>query len=940
MVTEIDYLTELPAKDRALLLRIHGERFDRSVVANRTEDIASCVLFELPQEEEELKNFLYPQSANGVLKTNFTAQLLNNSAIMLTFKMLRGIVNASDLLAITSPIAVNVSIHRSCLQHRLSIPYVELTFLPIPPKRRKNVVPESVIDTAQTTRTVTEIISASSGSPLIASQMARSSILMTLAECTPEFNTSLGRMQNPFQASIGPTPYGEFIASSVLNHVLIFGVAFVHALSGAVYAKLKHISFVEGLTFVRFPSITILPILYLVEPTCMSAMVTIIYGETPLWKAMGVFSLLLSLAIVCSTFMYLRRTWHADMIPGESPFKMRRKRRELINDDDDVETAKEAMWRLRLRQCYTLIGYFIDGGVAWKDHPGHKGYCRRNRLLFMDFTGKWYWFMTAEIAMAAFIGILDGVKLGYGQCNAVVIALIIALFIFLVAIIALRPYNAPFLLFFSICVTILQLFGAICMAVAMFSGDDSWQEMAEMTSVIGIYIILGRAIFDITPKIKQFISMIIKSFCRKKKGPTSGHVDLTERLLEVVHQDGDDDIKVEDHDAAAEQERVNANNSFAIEEELPEVDTSEWPEYDWDENNFVNPLPREVDNEVYIGVSGLGEHEIIKKLNARKELVEKENLETIRQRQAAARKAELDAILDGLDNPSESKDPESLTEPPPRRVSNVFATQLGGPKIGAATLAKTLTPHAVASAARSAEVSPMMLGLQPQLSGGGYSSTEFEMTRSACSTLTPQHSLVVPGSSSPSPNSKRHLTHDAELDAFLDELEAQETRPEFDPDAEEEEDEQREEASDDRDQDDEGEESTSAARGHSIDDLDALLEGAATRTVSKEEVDNDDAEALFREYSEGLLETDVGEVADEPFAEPAVILLPKAATLLKHQKTSSSSSNSGPTVDRRSSDSALNETVPNDAKAHKFQSQKEPIAADLAGFSAEELSVL
>jgi hypothetical protein len=51
--------------------------------------------------------------------------------------------------------------------------------------------------------------------------------------------------------------------------------------------------------------------------------------------------------------------------------------------------------------------YFLNGGVG-TDPEGNKGYCRRNRLLFMDFDATFYWFR-------ALYGTLDGIKLGIDQ---------------------------------------------------------------------------------------------------------------------------------------------------------------------------------------------------------------------------------------------------------------------------------------------------------------------------------------------------------------------------------------------------------------------------------------------------------------------------------------------------------------------------------------------
>lgn len=81
------------------------------------------------------------------------------------------------------------------------------------------------------------------------------------------------------------------------------------------------------------------------------------------------------------------------------------------------------------------MSYFIDGGVHWKDNDpeNNKGYCRRNRLLFMDFNGVFYWFLSIELLICVLCGTLEGIKVGNEQCVSVVIGLLVALLVTLLA---------------------------------------------------------------------------------------------------------------------------------------------------------------------------------------------------------------------------------------------------------------------------------------------------------------------------------------------------------------------------------------------------------------------------------------------------------------------------------------------------------------------------
>ena len=605
-----DIFNPLPAAtnpvvaERLLLqLSLHGDRLDPSVVggsaalsnpghhafeaqqatgtslASSSNIVASrCILF----------NATEPAVLQYLRSGNVTIRVINTSTVSLNFKQLSARNSSALYLLVERTVTATAMIQADCMKHRFDVPPVNFTVLG---RRRRGLppstLPTAVLDTANTATEATEIVAAASGGGLVASQMARSNLVLTLAECTPQFDTKLGRMQNPSQLTIGPSKYGQFVASAIINPIIMFSLAGIHALIGVVYAKVNRLPIVEGgFTFVRFPSISVLPLMYLAEPTCGGAVVTIIYAEEMHYRVLAGIFLTITLGLVVALFVYLKKTWAAEMIPGQNPLRLDRQKRTAIEDDDDIN-AKESIWKLRNRKFTYTLGYFIDGGVRWKNAPGAQGYCRRNRIMFMDYTGRWYWFVTVELGMAALIGILDGIKLGAGQCKGIIIALLILLAIFFVAVVGLRPYNAPFLLLFSILVTGLQLWGAIAMTVAMYGDDESWQSTAENMSIVGVYLVIFRAFFDIAPKAKQLITAIIRSICKPKR-KANDHQDLTERLLEVVHDQGVDGIDVGDHQAAAERELEfmarNSDCDLLPEWEEEEEDATAWPEYEMAED--------------------------------------------------------------------------------------------------------------------------------------------------------------------------------------------------------------------------------------------------------------------------------------------------------------------------------------------------------------------
>ena len=697
------------------------------------------------------------KAVQDYLRGNFTVSLANTSAVIVRFSPLE--TNQTiDLFSLTADEDVRVDVATGCLRQRVGVSPVNFTFVHRRVEAARTIVdPAGVKGTKDATEAV-QVVAMSVGGGAMATQVARSTIVLGLVECSPEFYSRLGFMQNPFQVSIGPEKYGQYVGSAILNQVLIFGIAGLHLLWAYIEMRRKSLpTFKDAMTEVRFPSLSTIPLMFFVEPTCMAAVVTITYGEGVGFKVIGCVSLLLSLSVLFGMLVYIKKSWAAEMVQGERPSLWQAKKRVAIGDDDDVDRT-ESSWRTFSRRLVGWFGYFIDGGIKWKDHEGNKGYCRRNRLIFMDCTGKWHWFTCAEMIMAGVCGILDGIKLGLHQCNGIVIALICILLIFFLMVILLRPYNAPFLLLFSIAVTAIQLAAAICMGVTMLGdGDDSWQEAAELLTLVGIYIIIGRAIFDIIPKFKQLVVGGIKQYCHKKAEKEQGtHADLTQRLLEVVAVQGvEEDLHCIDHDAAAAAERAKADAE--ADDELPEiefddVDPNAWPEYDFDEellhmvpaglaaessgsNQFSNALVADNADDTCVDVDGrvrtqakeeIERHALVSNMRRRQMESQAQHVREEYERQKRQQQAELDAILDGLEAATPAarhtrKDASPIqddADSPPDlyaalQKKSTFIAQLGG--VQRRDAPPTTSPPAAVPAASTAN---SLQTIEPQRSTG------------------------------------------------------------------------------------------------------------------------------------------------------------------------------------------------------------------------------
>jgi hypothetical protein len=409
----------------------------------------------------------------------------------------------------------------------------------------------------------------------LAVQVPRPLAIFGMVSCQPDFNQSLGFMDNPFQASIGPASYGEYVAAMTLNHALIYGVPLIHIGVAVVRSLLLgRSSFADAIVWVRFPSLSILPLLYWGSSVATASMVIAIYSFESWHRPVAVVSLILSFVPVGLMLWHLLRRWGATLIPGINPLSQtgrNHRRKEADTDETRLGTARSdpSMPVARVRLYTEIVEFFLEAGVIWKDQDGHTGYCRANRLLFMDYTQECYWFGVVEIGFAQVTGVLMGIKLGPNQCLGTLLTLIVLLAAFLVFVFWKRPYNSAFGSWFSVVNTFLQLLGACFLAGWMFSGTPSYLDLAEGASLLSLYLLIGKGVLDLVPLIHRIVSSV-RDWMNKPHPTKATHEDLAHKLLEAVQDDTH--LQLKDHTQVATSESANAQVDLQLPEQEEEED--------------------------------------------------------------------------------------------------------------------------------------------------------------------------------------------------------------------------------------------------------------------------------------------------------------------------------------------------------------------------------
>jgi hypothetical protein len=499
---------------------------------------------------------------------------------------------------------------------------------------------EPAFQVARNTLGVVQLVTAVNAGGALAVAGARSGVVLELFTCYPDFADRLGVMDSPFQISLGTEQYNQYLGASTMNHLFIYGLPALHALIGVVYSRVRCASIWDGFVWARFPSLSLLPVQYLIQTTAQSATITVTAAVNPWDRAIAGISLGLVVAPVVALLVYLTRTWGPRCIRGVNPITLaRRESRKRPNFDPHldrplelkifVEEATERRIqrlqskRARLGLVVKSIFFFIDGDIKWKDSEDCRpGYCRASRILFMDYTPSAYWFMSVELGVAFLMGILGGIKVG--TCDTVAVALLVVLVLFLATILVLQPYNTVFGVYFNILVTVLQVFGA-SFAVIALSRDGAdliiYQQRSELMSFYGLYLLVGKAVLDLLPKLRDVLFCLYRlarsllgSLKTKERSPNapsasgSGgtHDDLTEKLLQTIQASSAADANwvssinaltpaAEQHDGEHNDEvglfeAVTADALFAVPPPNSRHEEENWG-YEWDQSALGPQAP-------------------------------------------------------------------------------------------------------------------------------------------------------------------------------------------------------------------------------------------------------------------------------------------------------------------------------------------------------------
>ena len=226
-----------------------------------------------------------------------------NASLVVTSAQLAEVVLQPYLdlfLSLQAPLHVAVTVRRRCLKRPDLVLSLSLTVEP-------HIVVETKPELPQELTTAVSTVSVAAGAlnPAIAVQAARSTLSLSMLYCAPD-SSGPGPMENPFQMSWGTSATAAYSAATVMNVLFIALLTLLQFIVAKVHSRCRKGTLAQGLRFVRFPSLLVFPVMALLQPTAMSCVVTLIYGDAK-FRFMAAVSLTLCCAAPVAAFFYLRR---------------------------------------------------------------------------------------------------------------------------------------------------------------------------------------------------------------------------------------------------------------------------------------------------------------------------------------------------------------------------------------------------------------------------------------------------------------------------------------------------------------------------------------------------------------------------------------------------------------------------------------------------------
>jgi hypothetical protein len=342
-----------------------------------------------------------------------------------------------------------------------------------------------ILESVKIAQTVGNVASAVGG-PAIAAQANRADLTLLLLVCSVDFSQP-SVFQNPLGFRIGTSALQYEYGTVVGNSVLLLGLAATQLLGIAVYGVAKGAPCLVAAAMLRFPSLLVILVMLLQQPTVAAVVTCARYGDT------GYFWLPLLGGIVWLAPIFL--SWY---VVHPSQFRCR------------------YVYEPRFT-CYDRV---MLGGGTWVDLDAASHYKQRCQFYFADCSETTRWFVVAEMVMNVFCAVVQGLIFP-GECVSLLIALTAGFFVFVVVLVRRHPYAVPAQFLVSLGSAMLQCTSNAAALISAELGSNTALLTSQFTNLACNYLLLLAVLLTFLPRVRKLRKLC--STLRRQAQRGDGH---------------------------------------------------------------------------------------------------------------------------------------------------------------------------------------------------------------------------------------------------------------------------------------------------------------------------------------------------------------------------------------------------------------------------------
>ncbi len=386
-----------------------------------------------------------------------------------------------------------------------------------------------------------------------AAQAARSRAILALDSCSFDWDTPLYWVVYPIGVPIGTEKVRYYVGQIILNPVLLLGIALLHLWIGHLVSEIKKVKFTVGLTMVRFPHFTLMPVMFLMQDSISGIVVVLTVAQSSYYKIAAMICALAWIAFLVALAYALVGKFSAEFrvpppVDRRSPFvaffigqgdwedlEEEREGEDGEEEEEDEDAARKVLdepasgsdlgfaakdktlvpsdtnkpllrsvqleeMNLALKDVNTRQKSENSKAVLATKAPARKpSYCLMFGSAFDCYRSGRQWFLTFEILLTVACGIIMGVRPTDGNCQPLTLATLIALAIFLVLIVALRPYYVALNQITNVLLALLLFLSTLLLYLGNFlvSQAAALRTWGSLCAVVAMYVATAKSVSDL-----------------------------------------------------------------------------------------------------------------------------------------------------------------------------------------------------------------------------------------------------------------------------------------------------------------------------------------------------------------------------------------------------------------------------------------------------------